>query len=130
MPRKIFVVGHKNPDTDSIVSDVAHAELLRSQDMENIISARQGEAWRETRHILDRFGVPLPELIDVRPHASDVMTTEPILGSADESAYCVGRHLREHRIRAMPLVDAENRLAGLIAVEDFAHILLTGWSAR
>jgi manganese-dependent inorganic pyrophosphatase len=127
MPRKIVVIGHKKPDTDSIVSAIAYAELLRLQGRGDVIPARQGDVWRETRFILDRFGVPLPVLIeDVRPRARDAMATDPIVGSSDESAYCVGRRLREHRIRAMPLVDTERRLVGLIAVEDFAHILLTG----
>ena len=127
MPRKIFVIGHKNPDTDSIVSALAYAELLRLQGEQFVVAARQGEVWRETRYVLERFGLPLPTLVsDVRPCARDVMTAEPIVGRSDESAYYVGRRLREHRIRAMPLVDTDKRLRGLIAVEDFAHILLTG----
>ncbi len=127
MPRKIFVVGHKKPDTDSIVSAIAYGELLRLQGVANIIPARQGEVWPETRYIVDRFGLPMPVMIEsVRPSAADVMTTDPLVGSPDESAYSVGRRLREHRIRAMPLVDADRRLAGLITVEDFAHILLSG----
>jgi manganese-dependent inorganic pyrophosphatase len=54
------------------------------------------------------------------------MTIRPILGQVSESAYCVGRRLREHRIRAMPVVDSSDRIVGLITVEDFAHILLAG----
>ena len=131
MPRKIFVVGHKNPDTDSIVSALAYAELLRRQGMGGVVAARQGDVWRETRYIVERFGLPLPELVeDVRPRADDVMTTQPILGKPDESAYCVGRRLRDHHIRAMPLVDHEGRLAGLISVEDFANLLLSGLDAK
>jgi manganese-dependent inorganic pyrophosphatase len=127
MPRKIFVVGHQNPDTDSIVSAIAYAELLRLQGTENVIAARQGDVWHETHYILDRFGLALPILIeDVRPCARDVMTADLFTGAPDESAYCIGRRLRGQRIRAMPLVDADQRLVGLITVEDFAHILLTG----
>jgi manganese-dependent inorganic pyrophosphatase len=125
--RKTLVVGHKNPDTDSIVSAIAFAELLRRQDVEGVIAARQGEVWRETRFILDRFQVPVPELVeDVRPRAADVMTTAPIYGHPDESAYRVGRRLREHHIRAVPLVDGDRRLVGLVGVEDFSNILLSG----
>jgi inorganic pyrophosphatase/exopolyphosphatase len=114
MPRKIFVIGHKNPDTDSIVSALAYTELLHLQGEENVIAARQGEVWHETRFILDRFGQPLPALVeDVHPHARDVMTTDPIVGSPDESAYRVGRRLREHRIRAMPLLDVHRRWRAL-----------------
>lgn len=126
MPEKIFVIGHKNPDTDSIVSAIAYAELLRLQGMESVIPARQGDVWRETHYILSRFGLPLPILVeDVRPQACDVMTTDLFVGTPEEPAYSVGRRLREHQIRAMPLV-VNGNLAGLISVEDFAHILLTG----
>lgn len=127
MTRKIFVIGHKNPDTDSIVSAVAYAELLRRQGMQDVMAARQGDVWRETRFILERFGAPLPELVeDVRPRASDVMCTDLIVGRPEESAFCVGRRLRENRIRAVPLVDDDFRLSGIISVEDFANILLMG----
>lgn len=51
MPRKIYVVGHKNPDTDSIVSAMAYAELLRLRGVENVFAACQGEAWPKTRYI-------------------------------------------------------------------------------
>ena len=95
--------------------------------MAGVIAARQGELWRETQYILERFGIPAPVLVeDVRPHASDVMNQTPIIGSPDESAYSVGRRLRESGIRALPLVDADGRLAGLTGVEDFASILLAG----
>ncbi|MFN2289694.1 MAG: putative manganese-dependent inorganic diphosphatase [Anaerolineae bacterium] len=127
MPKKIFVIGHKNPDTDTIVSAIAYAALLRSQGLDDVFAARQGEVWRETRYILDRFDLPLPILLDdVRPHARDVMTTDLVLGTPEESAYGIGRRLREHRVRAMPLVDGDGHLSGLITVEDYAHILLTG----
>jgi manganese-dependent inorganic pyrophosphatase len=125
--RKTFVVGHRNPDTDSIVSAVAYAELLRLQGLTGVVAARQGEVWRETRYILDRFGLPLPLLIeDVRPHTMDVMNPRPVVGQPGESVYRVGRRLRERQIRAVCVVDDDGRLAGLIGVEDFANILLTG----
>jgi manganese-dependent inorganic pyrophosphatase len=127
MPRNIYVVGHKNPDTDSIVSAMAYAQLLQLQGMENVIPARQGEVWAETRYVVDRFGLSLPPLLEnVSPTARDVMNTEPLVGSPAESAYAIGRRLRQHRIRAMPLVDGQGTLAGLISVEDFAHIHLAG----
>ena len=127
MPRKIFVVGHKNPDTDSIVSAIAYARLLELQGEKNVIAARQGEVWAETRYVVERFGLPLPDLIDtVRPTARDVMTTDPLAGSPEESAYKIGRRLRKRGIRAMPLVDDQGNLAGLISVEDFAYIHLAG----
>ncbi len=127
MPKKIYVVGHKNPDTDSVVSAVAYADLLRRQGMDSVIAARQGDIWPETHYILERFGVPLPSLVeDVRPTARDLMAPRLIVGKPDESVHAVGQRLREHGIRAMPVVAEDGRLAGLISVEDFANILLLG----
>lgn len=128
---KVFVVGHKNPDTDSIVSAIAFAELLTRQGIEGVVAARQGEPWRETRYILERFSVPCPALLeDVRPHASDVMNRAPIVGSPGESAYAIGRRLRDSGVRALPLVDVEGTLVGITGVEDYAHILLGGLEAQ
>lgn len=127
MPRKIYVIGHKNPDTDSIVSAVAYAELLRRQGLDNVVAARQGDLWPETQYILERFGIPFPSLVeDVRPSARDLMATHPIVGKPDESVHAIGQRLRQHSIRAMPVVGEDGRLVGLISVEDFANILLLG----
>ncbi len=124
MGKRVYVIGHKNPDTDSIVSAVAYAELLRRQGKENVVAARQGDLWPETRYILDRFGVPAPMLIeDVRPRVCDVMTTQVVTADPNEAIYQIGRRLRERGIRAIPLVDGEGDLQGLITVEDFARVL-------
>jgi len=124
MGRQIYIIGHKKPDTDSIVSAVAYAELLRRQGQENVVAARQGEPWPETKYVLDRFGVPVPVLVeDVRPSVRDVMTSKVVTADPNESVYQIGRRLREHRIRAIPLVDGEGQLQGLVTVEDFSRLL-------
>ncbi len=58
----IFVVGHKNPDTDSICSAIAYAELKRSLGVD-AMAARQGEINPETAFVLEKFGVHVPELV-------------------------------------------------------------------
>jgi len=124
MGRRIYVIGHKKPDTDSIVSAVAYAELLRRQGQENVIAARQGVPWPETQYILDRFGIPVPVLVeDVRPSVGDVMTSKVVTADPNESVYQIGRRMREHAVRAIPLVDGEGRLQGQVTVEDFSRLL-------
>jgi len=127
MSRKIYVVGHRNPDTDSVVSAVAYAELLSRQGLNNVVAARQGDLWPETQYVLERFGIALPSLVeDVRPTARDLMTPDPIVGKPDESVHAVGQRLRQNHIRAMPVVGDDGCLVGLISIEDFANILLLG----
>jgi len=123
--RRVYVIGHKRPDTDAIVSAAAYAELLRRQGWENVIAARQGPPWPETRYILERFGVPAPLLVeDVRPRVADVMTTRSVTADPNESIYQIGRRLRENQVRSIPLVDGDRRLQGLITVEDLSRIFL------
>ena len=55
--RKIIVIGHRNPDTDSIVSAIAYAALKRQQGHVNCMPARAGKLTPQTEYILRRFGV-------------------------------------------------------------------------
>ena len=76
MPAAIYVLGHKNPDSDSICSAIGYAALLHAQGQDQAVAARQGPVRRETAYILDRFGVAAPLLVtDVRPRVADVMTS-------------------------------------------------------
>ncbi len=59
---KIIVVGHKNPDTDAVVSAIAYAELKKSLDYKNIKPVVQGELNNETKFVLEKFNIPTPEL--------------------------------------------------------------------
>jgi len=64
--KKIYVIGHKNPDTDSIVSAIAYAELKKSLGESNIFPARAGKVNLQTEYILNRFGIPQPEFLSDR----------------------------------------------------------------
>ena len=54
--RKVYVVGHKNPDTDSICSALAYANLKRKVTGQEYVAKRAGQVNEETQYILDRFG--------------------------------------------------------------------------
>src|SRR5215471_8760758 len=104
MPTPTYVLGHKNPDSDSICSAVGYAALLEQQG-QPAIAARQGPTRRETAYILDRFGLPAPALVtDVRPRVSDVMTSPALTVHQDTSLYEAGRMLQSQGIRALPVV--------------------------
>ncbi|MBK9000570.1 MAG: manganese-dependent inorganic pyrophosphatase [Myxococcales bacterium] len=62
-PRRVYVVGHRNPDTDTVCSAIAYAELERCLGERDVVPARAGELDAETAHVLARFGVPVPELL-------------------------------------------------------------------
>jgi len=127
MSSPIYVLGHKNPDSDAICSAVGYAALLRLRGQTNAVAARQGTLRRETAYILNRFGIPIPPLVtDVRPRVADVMTSPAVSVHQDTSLYEVGQLLQDRGIRVVPVVDDDNRLSGVIGIEDLARSFIAG----
>src|SRR5437660_12044280 len=122
MARPIYVIGHKNSDLDSIASAYAYAQLLRMQG-EEAIAARNGILKPEVRFVLERYQVEPPEALDdVYLQVRDVMRRGVISAYLDQPLLEVGQLLQEHNRRAMPVVDAENKVHGIIALADFAKL--------
>ncbi|MEO6457424.1 MAG: putative manganese-dependent inorganic diphosphatase [Chloroflexia bacterium] len=123
----IYVLGHKNPDSDAICSAIGFTALLHAQGRANAVAARQGVLRPETAYILERFGVPAPLLVtDVRPRVADVMTSPAVSVEEETSLYEVGQMLQREGVRAVSVVDADGRLCGIIGIEDFARSFISG----
>ncbi len=127
MPSALYVLGHKNPDSDSICSAIGYAALLQASGQHDAVPARQGAIRRETSFILDRFGIAPPLLVtDVRPRVSDMMTANPVCVHLDDSLHEVGLTLQSHGVRALPVIDDTGKLRGVTGVEDFARAFIRG----
>ncbi|HUS15555.1 MAG TPA: putative manganese-dependent inorganic diphosphatase [Chloroflexia bacterium] len=127
MPNAMYVLGHKNPDSDSICAALGYAALLHLQGQADAVAARQGPVRRETAYILDRFGVGAPLLVtDVRPRVADVMTSPAITVHEETSLLEVGQLMQNQGIRAAPVVDETGRLFGVVGIEDFARNFIAG----
>ncbi|HXX79091.1 MAG TPA: DRTGG domain-containing protein, partial [Ktedonobacteraceae bacterium] len=123
MARPIYVIGHKNSDLDSVASAYAYARLLQLQGEEQAIAARNGELKSEVRFVLERYNVEPPEVLeDVYLQVRDVMRRGVISSTLDQPLLEAGQLLQEHNRRSMPVVDAENKVHGIIATEDFAKL--------
>src|SRR6266576_3713948 len=123
MARPIYVIGHKNSDLDSVASTYAYARLLQLQGEEQAIAARHGDLKPEVRFVLERYKVEPPEAIeDVYLQVRDVMRRGVISAYLDQPLLEAGQLLQEHNRRSMPVVDEENKVHGIIAVEDFAKL--------
>ena len=72
----IYAIGHKNPDTDSICSAIAYANLKRTIGMTNVVAARAGEINKETEYALNHFGVEAPELVKNIACEQEVILTD------------------------------------------------------
>src|SRR5579884_4130433 len=106
MPAPIFVIGHKNPDSDSICAVIGYTALLHQEGGTEAVASRQGPVRRETAYILERFGAHSPLLVtDVRPRVADAMTRDVRCVSPMTSLYHDGRELDEHDLRVLVIAD-------------------------
>jgi len=127
----ILVFGHKNPDNDSICSSVAYAHLKNLTDPENVyVPARLGPVPPETEWVFARFGLQLPEEIShVHTRVRDVMTEDVISVASDVTMLDAGRLMREHGVRALPVVD-KCHVKGLINQNILAERFLSDLELR
>lgn len=119
--RKVYVIGHKNPDTDSICSSIAYAYLKNAQCNKYLYKAkRAGAINEETRFVLDYFKVEEPtRLKQVRPQVKDIeMRDNP--GVSDEMSLKKAWNLMKERdVVTLPIVNG-SQLEGLITIGDIA----------
>jgi manganese-dependent inorganic pyrophosphatase len=112
----IYVTGHRNPDTDSIASAIAFAELLDRVDPDNeYVPVRLGELNAQTRWVLDRSGAPEPELLPhVMLRVRDVMQPRVPLAGQGAPVREVGLMMARENRDLVPLVDEDGRLSGVM----------------
>jgi len=120
MTKPLYVIGHRNPDTDSICSAIAYAHLKKAQG-EEVVAARAGKVNAETRFVLDYFAVEAPQLVtDLYPRAKDVMQTAPVAVREEDTLRELGRILKQHGAKSVPVVAADGSLRGIVTVGDLA----------
>ncbi len=75
--KKLYVIGHRNPDTDSVVAATAYAALKRALGWSRCVAARAGNVNPQTDYVYGRFNVPLPELVpDLIPKVAHFVNDE------------------------------------------------------
>lgn len=119
--RPVVVIGHKNPDTDSICSAIAYANLKRIITGKSYIARAAGHLNEETRYVLQRFGVEAPAyLATVEPLVRDV-ELQQIAGITEElSLKNAWALMKEASVVTLPILK-EGKLDGLITIGDIAR---------
>jgi manganese-dependent inorganic pyrophosphatase len=113
---RIYVTGHRNPDTDSIASSIGYAELRSRLDLGNeYVPVRLGDLNAQTRWVLERSGAPQPVLLThVMLRASDVMQTDfPVTGQ-DEPIRDAGLAMARANLGLVSIVDEAGALVGVV----------------
>jgi manganese-dependent inorganic pyrophosphatase len=123
---RIFVVGHRNPDTDSICSAMAYAELCRQQGKDNVYAARAGHLNRQTEYVLDTLQQAPPILLtDVYPRLRDTISDQPVMIDAEAPLWQALARMRQRDIRMLPVIDKEHKPHGALVLKRLTeHIFL------
>ncbi|MEI6121543.1 MAG: putative manganese-dependent inorganic diphosphatase, partial [Opitutae bacterium] len=112
-----YVIGHKNPDADSICSAIAYAAFKEASGQKGYVAARCGNSNARIDAILQRFGVSLPVFVgDVNPRVEDIMQTNPFVVSINDTCARALEILDEHDLRALPVIGREGQLEGYVSI--------------
>ena len=118
--KKIYVVGHKNPDTDSICSAIAYADLKTKVTGIHHEPRRAGQLNEETQYVLEHFGVKVPRLLsDLREQIKDVELKEVEGLKSSVSIRTAWEKMQESNIHTLP-VTRDGKLEGVITIGDIA----------
>ncbi len=119
-----IVIGHKNPDMDSICSAIGYAELKRLAGWTDVVPARCGATNPRIDFALDHFGVETPVLLsDLSPRVSDVMQPNVVSVHAATPIYNATQLIDRHRLRGLPVVDDRRHCVGLLNAFKIIHHL-------
>ena len=119
--QKVVVIGHTNPDTDSICAAIAYAELKNRTSDLVCEPRRAGRLNAETNYVLQRFGVPVPRMCtDVNPKVRNVDYRRIDGISRDTSMRAAWEIMRDQQIDTLAVVDNARELEGLITVKGIA----------
>ena len=141
-PKKILVIGHKNPDTDSICSAIAYADLMNKVRDKRIREGygecdaeyepcRAGVISAETNFVLERFRFPIPRLcLDVHAQVSDLDIREESGIEENTSIRDAWDQMRIRDISTLPITDDDGMLKGVITVKDIAMANMDTLDAR
>lgn len=118
---EIYVTGHRNPDTDSIVASMAYAALRNALGDREYKAVRIGSVNDETRHMLDRFGFEAPEYLkNMRTQVSDLDFDHPPELTGSVTMDLAWKTLRDNEIASMPILNDDGTLYGVLSAGDIA----------
>ncbi|MDO4378602.1 MAG: DHH family phosphoesterase, partial [Erysipelotrichia bacterium] len=125
MTRKtIYVTGHRNPDTDSIISAMAYAYFKQQQGYD-AMAVRIGELNQETEYVLNLFNEFAPPLVkDIKTCIRDIDFDDVITCSKDDTLYAALMKMRKYNKKVIAVVDKKRQLLGMATISDITSPLI------
>ena len=123
---KIFVFGHRKPDTDSITAAIALSHLKNELGF-NTVPMTLGELNNETKFVLDYFKVPTPKLLeDVRLQIKDLKYEKNCFVEDNTPIYDAFNYMNKNSISNVPVIDKDKYFLGTASMKDISKDLITG----
>lgn len=121
----IYVIGHKNPDADSICSALAYAALKAARGETGYVAARCGNSNARIDTILARFNQSLPVyLSDVSPRVRDLMVSEVVTVAPEATCAEALELIDRHHIRLLPVITAQRHVVGTLSLPHLGGIFI------
>ncbi len=121
----VYVIGHKNPDTDSICSAMAYARLRDLQGLAGVQPARAGNLNRQTEFVLEELALPVPQLLtDIYPRVRGVIGEHVVTVPRNAPLSRALELFHLHAIRMLPVVDDERRPVGILFLKKVSERFL------
>ncbi len=120
--KKVWVVGHKNPDTDSICAAISYAYLKnQSGDKKTYVAKRAGAVNEETRYVLERFGVEEPPLVTYAGAQIKDINIRKTAGVSNQiSLKRAWELMKKLEVVTLPVTNQFGKLEGVIVTKDIA----------
>jgi manganese-dependent inorganic pyrophosphatase len=126
MEKQIYIIGHRNPDTDSVVSAAAYARLKQAQGQRNYIAARAGNLTPQTEYIFNRFKVPVPQhLPDLIPKTAYYLSDPPATIDEDVSLWDALERMQNESLRVIAIVDKQGKYKSMLHYRGFANYIIS-----
>ena len=123
--KSTIVIGHKNPDTDSICSAICYAYLKHRMTGEEYVPCRAGDINGETKYVLDKFSVPAPQLLEsLEPTVADVPFRRIEGIDAPLSLKRAWEHMRDENIQTVPILTKRGKIKGILTLGDQARFYM------
>ncbi|HPE89327.1 MAG TPA: putative manganese-dependent inorganic diphosphatase [Spirochaetia bacterium] len=120
-----YVIGHKNPDTDSVVSAAAYAHLKRELGFGDCVAARAGKMSPQAEYVFERFGAPFPAFIpDLVPKVEYYMGGPAIVVGSGTPLWDALATMNQSGQKALPIVDEDGRYRAMLHYSSFAQNIL------
>ncbi|MDX9959307.1 MAG: putative manganese-dependent inorganic diphosphatase [Spirochaetia bacterium] len=121
----VYVIGHKNPDTDSVVAASAYAHLKRELGLKQCVAARAGKMSPQAEYVFERFKVPFPTFLpDLLPKVDYYLGAKPAIVDRGTPLWDALATMNQSGQKALPIVDSDGRYRSMLHYSSFAQNIL------